>query len=725
MADINKIKLPSGAEYNIKDYRIPGVDTTPTSGSNNIVTSGGIYSAINTAIGSVYRVKGTKATYAELPSSGNVAGDVWNVTAAYGNYPAGTNWVWTGSAWDALGGEIDLSGKQDVLTFDSTPTANSTNPVTSGGVYDTIEEIEEVTAVALNNLNDRIDSVQSDLSDIDAPGTLTTTSTTGLSAATNEALSGSISLHKVSKTGSYNDLLDKPSIPAAQVQSDWNATSGMGVILNKPTIPDALFVAGDGTNGVKQVSIPSYNTTSGNGAVALNNSSTVGNNALSANTGIARGVISTAIGQGLSIGGSSFASGQRAYYNTGYKYSGSGTSFTVTITSEQLEAILGFTDIVGITGRFGTGNNVTTAVITSASWSSSNQLVITTSKDLGTHTNENFYIYCSPTAIGAGSHAEGGGTIALNNYEHAEGKFNASFKVDNIFGNAGNTLYSIGVGTSPIARINAIEVKQNGDVYVKGIGSYDGTNYSASSTLQTVIGNIPSAVTESTVSGWGFTKNTGTVTGVNFNGTNATVANGIATITAPQQYIIEITESYDSTTDTSTYNVTSGTWSEILAARSSGIPIILKVIYESGDILYIKDSYFSYVDGNFTHVYFNSTEGNYSSTYTIFEESGQLICDYDFDNMYYHTIHSEWLGTLENHTEDRAYCSGLADGRRTYSDPYYVYYLPHVNGGITADSMNIVKTLATTDMIPQILSGTSDPASSQGNNGDIYIKLSS
>ena len=38
-------------------------------------------------------------------------------------------------------------------------------------------------------------------------------------------------------SGSYNDLTDKPTIPAAQVQSDWNATSGMGEILNKPTIP--------------------------------------------------------------------------------------------------------------------------------------------------------------------------------------------------------------------------------------------------------------------------------------------------------------------------------------------------------------------------------------------------------------------------------------------------------------------------------------------------------
>ena len=46
-----------------------------------------------------------------------------------------------------------------------------------------------------------------------APGTLTTTATTAQSTATNEALTGNISLHKVSKTGSYNDLANKPAIP--------------------------------------------------------------------------------------------------------------------------------------------------------------------------------------------------------------------------------------------------------------------------------------------------------------------------------------------------------------------------------------------------------------------------------------------------------------------------------------------------------------------------------
>lgn len=46
-----------------------------------------------------------------------------------------------------------------------------------------------------------------------------------------------VTLSDVATSGSYNDLTDKPTIPAAQVQSDWNATEGMGVILNKPTIP--------------------------------------------------------------------------------------------------------------------------------------------------------------------------------------------------------------------------------------------------------------------------------------------------------------------------------------------------------------------------------------------------------------------------------------------------------------------------------------------------------
>lgn len=49
-------------------------------------------------------------------------------------------------------------------------------------------------------------------------------------------------------TGAYADLTGKPTIPAAQVQSDWNASTGLGVILNKPTIPSTTTQIAEGTN---------------------------------------------------------------------------------------------------------------------------------------------------------------------------------------------------------------------------------------------------------------------------------------------------------------------------------------------------------------------------------------------------------------------------------------------------------------------------------------------
>lgn len=71
---ISKVKLPNNSSQELHDYRISGVDSSPSSGSGNVVTSGGVYTS--------------------------------------------------------------LAAKQDKLTFDSEPTENSTNPVTSGGVYE-------------------------------------------------------------------------------------------------------------------------------------------------------------------------------------------------------------------------------------------------------------------------------------------------------------------------------------------------------------------------------------------------------------------------------------------------------------------------------------------------------------------------------------------------------------------------------------------------------------
>lgn len=94
----------------------------------------------------------------------------------------------------------------------------------------------------------------------------------------------------------------------------------------------------------------------------------------------------------------------------------------------------------------------------------------------------------SNTASGNYSHAEGAYTLAQNQAEHAQGQYNSSHKVNTTFGNASNTIHSIGIGTSPSSRKNAVEVMQNGDVYVIGVGGYTGANYSSANTLQQTIG---------------------------------------------------------------------------------------------------------------------------------------------------------------------------------------------------------------------------------------------
>ena len=38
-------------------------------------------------------------------------------------------------------------------------------------------------------------------------------------------------------SGSYTDLTNKPTIPSAQVNADWNSSSGVSAILNKPVVP--------------------------------------------------------------------------------------------------------------------------------------------------------------------------------------------------------------------------------------------------------------------------------------------------------------------------------------------------------------------------------------------------------------------------------------------------------------------------------------------------------
>jgi hypothetical protein len=67
-------------------------------------------------------------------------------------------------------------------------------------------------------------------------------------------------LASVATSGSYNDLSNKPAIPAAQVNSDWNANSGAAQILNKPTLA-AVATSGSYNDLANKPSIPSLAST--------------------------------------------------------------------------------------------------------------------------------------------------------------------------------------------------------------------------------------------------------------------------------------------------------------------------------------------------------------------------------------------------------------------------------------------------------------------------------
>ena len=75
----------------------------------------------------VYQYKGSVATYADLPTTGQKVGDVWNVETADPDHgiKAGDNVAWDGAQWDTLGGNHDLSGYAQ-LNSANTFTASNT-----------------------------------------------------------------------------------------------------------------------------------------------------------------------------------------------------------------------------------------------------------------------------------------------------------------------------------------------------------------------------------------------------------------------------------------------------------------------------------------------------------------------------------------------------------------------------------------------------------------------
>ena len=129
---------------------------------------------VKTMLSTVYTYKGSVANYSNLPTTGRVTGDVYNVVNANGNIPAGTNYAWDGTAWDALGGTVDLSAyftKASAGTMYDTVTQSinaNTNKIdamsaTVTSTYATEAKASSYAAAALANSMDYTDSKIQDI----------------------------------------------------------------------------------------------------------------------------------------------------------------------------------------------------------------------------------------------------------------------------------------------------------------------------------------------------------------------------------------------------------------------------------------------------------------------------------------------------------------------------------------------------------------------------------
>lgn len=124
------------------------------------------------------------------------------------------------AAHSSLQANIDKmsTGKQDKLTFDDTPTADSLNPVTSDGIKKAID----AKTVDLSNYPTKDGVGATGTWNINVTGTATKAtqdsignniSTTYATKTEVAAKADKTSLKTVATTGSYNDLMNKPTIP--------------------------------------------------------------------------------------------------------------------------------------------------------------------------------------------------------------------------------------------------------------------------------------------------------------------------------------------------------------------------------------------------------------------------------------------------------------------------------------------------------------------------------
>ena len=201
-------------------------DSTPTAGSNNPVTSDGIKKALdNVDVGNVQE---------QL--------DAIKLEQTEQNNRISSNKT------EIDGVKEDLAGKQNVLTFDSTPTAGSQNPVTSDGIKKALDNVD------VGNVQEQLDTIKREQTEQNTKISDNKTAIDSVkeSVANQEtditALQETTAGHTTAIAGLQTGKQDKLTFDATPTEGSQNPVTSDGI---KKAI-DASGGGGGGTGGESQ-----------------------------------------------------------------------------------------------------------------------------------------------------------------------------------------------------------------------------------------------------------------------------------------------------------------------------------------------------------------------------------------------------------------------------------------------------------------------------------------
>ncbi len=475
--------------------------------------------------------------------------------------------------------------------IDSAPTENSSNPVSSGGVYTTIAQSEYVISTSLNDLNTRVSDVEETLDNIPAAVTESTVSAWGFTKNSGtyskpsggipltDLADGVITVHLTSdgilasntsalgvsridgndgatyalsnntSDGSEDYILaTTDQIPTESTVSGWGFTKNSGTY-SKPSggIPASdLTTAVQTSLGKADTALQSFTETdpvfSASAAAGITSSDITNWNSKTSNIGNAKIFYGTCSTTGATaakiVDCSTFTSADLV----------NGALIFVTFSETNTATPVTLKMNVNSTGEKSIRKQYSAASVTYLTGGQEIQGNVTY---LFTYNGSSWvcmtldYNTTYPTMTEASAIA-GTGTIAglvspsvlkTAITTHAPAAITESDVANWGFTKNAGTLTSESdpiFSASVASSITAADIS-NWNSKTSNTGTLTGVKFNnvdatVSNGVASISAAIPAEVTESTVSGWGFTKNAGTLTGVKVNGSNATVTSGVADI---------------------------------------------------------------------------------------------------------------------------------------------------------------------------------------------------